>query len=129
MVNFNRNYDGLYVEQSITSSQCLRGYYKKGINCIWWHKEYRHWWIGDCNNRPENVGHAWLEPDVTCPNQAGSDWRKSGTDEELNGYVTIGIMMTWTFFRVVLYLTKVIQNFMVITLYLNNFFEIFCWKL
>ena len=91
MVNFNRNYDGLYVEQSITSSQCLRGYYKKGINCIWWHKKYRHWWIGDCNNRPENVGHAWLEPDVTCPNQAGSDWRKSGTDEELNGYVTIGI--------------------------------------
>ena len=90
-VNFNRTYDGLYVEQSITSSQCLRGYYKKGINCIWWHKKYRHWWIGDCSNRPENVGHAWLEPDVTCPNQAGSDWRKSGTDEELNGYVTIGI--------------------------------------
>ena len=90
-VNFNRTYDGLYVEQSITSSQCLRGYYKKGINCIWWHKKYRHWWIGDCSYLPENVGYAWLEPDVTCPNQAGSDWRKSGTDEELNGYVTIGI--------------------------------------
>ena len=36
-------------------------------------------------------------------------------------------MMTWIFFQVVLHLTKVIQNFMVITLYLNNFFEIFCW--
>ena len=36
-------------------------------------------------------------------------------------------MMTWTFFQVVLHLTKVIQNFMVITLYLNNFLEVFCW--
>ena len=41
---------------------------------------------------------------------------------------TMYIMMTWKFFRVVLHSIKVIQNFMVIKIYLNNFFEICCWN-
>ena len=56
--------------------------------CIWWHKQYRHWWIGDCRKKGLNHGYAWLEPDLACPSDTGADeglplWRRGGTDEAL----------------------------------------------
>ena len=81
--------NGLYVEQADTSSDKNRGYYIKGSLCIWWH-DYGHWWIGSCFNRASSGpvgGYAYLAPDVLCPNQAKSGWRRGGSDQALTGYV------------------------------------------
>ena len=55
--------------------------------CIWWHKQYRHWWIGDCRKKGLNHGYAWLEPDLACPSDLDGEgnplWRRGGTDEAL----------------------------------------------
>ena len=55
--------------------------------CIWWHKQYRHWWIGDCRKKGLNHGYAWLEPDLACPTDLDGEgsplWRRGGTDEAL----------------------------------------------
>jgi len=56
--------------------------------CIWWHKQYRHWWVGDCRKKGLNHGYAWIEPDIDCPTDLSDDghpplWRRSGTDEPL----------------------------------------------
>ena len=53
-------------------------------SCIWWHEEYRHWWIGNCNSISENQGHAWLVPDRKCPDQGKrGEWRRGGSDEPI----------------------------------------------
>ena len=64
---------------------------KMSQNCIWWHKQYRHWWLGDCRKKGLNHGYAWLEPDLACPTDPppGGEgegkplWRRGGTDEAL----------------------------------------------
>ena len=64
-----------------------RGVYrgeKNNHNCIWWHKQYRHWWLGDCQKRGNNHGFAYLQPDTTCPHDgADGEWRRGGSDEVL----------------------------------------------
>lgn len=73
-----------------------RGVYraeKSPQNCIWWHRLYRHWWLGDCRKRGNNHGFAYLGPDETCP-QDGSEgeWRRGGSDEVLKkGKVTLAV--------------------------------------
>ena len=52
----------------------------------------------------------------------------TATETEQFTSVTMVVMMTWTFFQVELYLTKVIQNFMAITLYLFSIFKNFRWR-
>jgi hypothetical protein len=56
--------------------------------CVWWHKQHRHWWIGDCRKKGLDHGYAWLEPDLNCPSDPDPDgespiWRRDGTDEVL----------------------------------------------
>ena len=69
-----------------------RGVYraiKSPNNCIWWHKLWRHWWLGACKHIGKNDGFAYLQPDETCP-QDGSEgeWRDVN-DKVLNeGKVT-----------------------------------------
>ena len=62
-----------------------RGVYRgqhNSNNCIWWHKQYRHWWLGDCQKRGNNHGFAYLQPDTTCPHDGSDgDWRRGGSDE------------------------------------------------
>ena len=83
---------GVYHEQSPTLAEDERGYYQnqKGIWCIWWHRPYRHWWIGHCNQRGQNHGHAWLKPDSLCPSEGKvGEWHRGGTDAELEGLVRL----------------------------------------
>ncbi len=48
-----------------------------GDKCIWWYREYRHWWIGPCENVGTNSGYAYIYPDVRCPSPSyGSKWTK-----------------------------------------------------
>ena len=35
--------------------------------CVWWHREFRHWWIGDCQNVGTNSGYAYIDSDERCP--------------------------------------------------------------
>ena len=64
-----------------------RGVYraiKDPKNCIWWHKLYRHWWLGDCRKRGNNHGFAYLQPDKTCPHgDTEGEWKRGGSDEVL----------------------------------------------
>ena len=73
-----------------------RGVYraeKSPQNCIWWHKQYRHWWLGDCRKRGNNHGFAYLGPDETCPHDGGEgEWKRGGSDEVLKaGKVTAAV--------------------------------------
>ena len=73
-----------------------RGVYraeKSPQNCIWWHRLYRHWWLGDCRKRGNNHGFAYLGPDETCPHDGEEgEWRRGGSDEVLKkGKVTVAV--------------------------------------
>ena len=87
---------GLFISKAGTVSENLRGYYQSTQKstfvddyCLWWHKPYRHWWIGHCSSRGDNSGLAWLEPDVLCPNQSQDGWLRGGSDTKLTGYARI----------------------------------------
>ncbi len=76
-------YDGHY------SASLKNGYlegnrivYEKNGKCVWWHRQYRHWWVGPCENVGLNDGYAYAESDVECP--SGSLWRRGGSDEYLH---------------------------------------------
>ena len=77
---FTSDDSGLYVKQNKTGkfedsskgSNLERPVYRHESlthRCIWWHKPYRHWWLGNCISLGENHGHAWLAPDSLCPHQ------------------------------------------------------------
>ena len=86
---------GLYIKQNNSGSiedsskgrKLERDYYrheKLQHRCIWWHKLYRHWWIGRCNSLGENQGHAYLVPDTLCPHQGKpGEWHRGGIDTPL----------------------------------------------
>ena len=60
------------IEDSEKGSNLERAFYRHEDlthRCIWWHKPYRHWWLGHCKSLGENQGHAWLAPDSLCPHQ------------------------------------------------------------
>ena len=87
---------GLFISKAGTVSENLRGYYQSTQKstfvddyCLWWHKPYRHWWIGHCSSRGDNSGLAWLEPDVLCPNMSQDGWRRGGSDTKLTGFARI----------------------------------------
>ena len=98
---FTSDDSGLYVKQNKTGkfedsskgSNLERPVYRHESlthRCIWWHKPYRHWWIGECTNifghssLGGNNGFAWLAPDSLCPIQdKAGDWRRGGSDEPL----------------------------------------------
>ena len=77
------SYSGLYVKQK-SQRKIEEIVYRLENKCIWWHKPYRHWWVGECTNLGENSGFAWLAPDSLCPIQdKAGDWRRGGSGETL----------------------------------------------
>ena len=52
------------------------------IKCLWWHRQYHHWWIGPCDKIGKNEGYAYIDEDVSCPQ--GGIWRRGGSDEFIN---------------------------------------------
>jgi hypothetical protein len=57
---------------------------KKNGTCLWWHRQYRHWWIGPCENVGLNEGYAFAEEDFDCPD-VKQTWRRGGSNEILHG--------------------------------------------
>ena len=84
------NESGLYIKnERLTKERDVYKHENRNDLCIWWHKKYRHWWLGFCGNIGKNVGHSYLEPDKTCPNEGKSgDWKKSGSDRTINGFIS-----------------------------------------
>ena len=96
MVGMSDEYSGTYLP-----TKYLEGnrpvFQKEGGKCIWWHYQYRHWWVGPCENVGSNAGFAYLEEDFICP--FGEDsflgqnfqqtWRKGGSDDIIDD-VTVG---------------------------------------
>ena len=77
------SYSGLYVKQK-SQRKIEEIVYRLENKCIWWHKPYRHWWVGECTNLGENNGFAWLAPDSLCPIQdKAGDWHRGGSDDLL----------------------------------------------
>ena len=77
------SYSGLYVKQK-SQRKIEEIVYQLENKCIWWHKPYRHWWVGECTNFGGSNGLAWLAPDSLCPIQDKvGDWRRAGSDDPL----------------------------------------------
>ena len=92
---FTSDDSGLYVKQNKTGkfedsskgSNLERPVYRHESlthRCIWWHKPYRHWWLGNCISLGENHGHAWLAPDSLCPHQGQKLFKNFGKNWPLN---------------------------------------------
>ena len=74
--------NGRGVYKAMKSYSTIYGRNKR--NCIWWHKKYGHWWLGECQNRGLNVGSLYLGPFKTCPQDGlEGQWREAGTDRVL----------------------------------------------
>jgi len=107
--NMSPEYDGSY---SFSQAPCcLENYYQEANRpifngegdsegkCIWWHRQYRHWWVGPCDNIGLNAGFAYIREDISCPAQCQTEpdsdgdyycssdapitWRRGGSDEQL----------------------------------------------
>jgi hypothetical protein len=61
-----------------------RAIFEKDGKCVWWHRQYRHWWIGPCENVGWNAGYAYAEEDFDCPDLEQT-WRRGGSNEILHG--------------------------------------------
>jgi hypothetical protein len=95
--NLSPEYDGDYHFDTKGSGYLYanRPVYLKGNDaadgkCIWWHKEYRHWWVGPCENVGNNAGFAYINEDTSCPypyfnNDFKLTWRRGGSDEIVSG--------------------------------------------
>jgi hypothetical protein len=95
-VNGESDHSGLYIK--IEYSEGNRPIYKedKSDSCIWWHKFYRHWWIGTCENVGTNSGYAYLQEDGSCPSipyPNNATWRSGGTDEIIDGLKVSGNLL------------------------------------
>jgi hypothetical protein len=79
--NLSPEYDGTY--RFDFQNKFLQGnqtVFETNGNCVWWHQQYRHWWVGSCDNIGINAGYAYAEEDVDCPVSA-KVWRIGGSDE------------------------------------------------
>jgi hypothetical protein len=60
-----------------------RPVYQRNGKCVWWHLQYRHWWIGPCENVGMNTGYAYVKKDSDCPSYEHI-WMRGGSDEFLH---------------------------------------------
>lgn len=83
------DYSGLYIKNGgMIKERDVYYHVSRYDFCIWWHKQYRHWWLGKCKDIGENAGYAYLNPDKSCPHEGkSSEWHKSGSDKTINGYI------------------------------------------
>jgi hypothetical protein len=78
-------YNGIYSFNSLKDSfEGNQPVYQMNGKCVWWHRQYRHWWVGLCENVGLNTGYAFAKEDVDCPSYEQT-WRRGGSDEFLNG--------------------------------------------
>jgi hypothetical protein len=74
-------YNGIYYfDKLIDSFEGNRPVYQRNGKCVWWHQQYRHWWVGPCENVGLNTGYAYAKEDSACPTHEQT-WRRSGSNE------------------------------------------------
>ena len=84
ITGFGNGYDGAYSSKGFSNSKQVFIKTDDDNKCIWWHRRYRHWWIGTCDNIGTNSGYAYISNDVQCPDASNINWRRGGSDEYLN---------------------------------------------
>ena len=104
ITNLSLGYDGEYFSDSEdnyieANRPIFSGLNERTGKCMWWHHQYRHWWIGPCDLIGQNAGFAYIQEDVSCPaeckKEKGADcssmtWRRGGSDE-----VIFNVKMGW----------------------------------
>jgi hypothetical protein len=75
--NYDLDYQNIFLEGN-------RAIFEKNGTCVWWHRQYRHWRIGPCENVGLNAGYAYAEEDFDCPDLEQT-WRRGGSNEILHG--------------------------------------------
>ena len=96
--NLSPDYDGDYSYSELPSNKFIlegnrpvfQGENELKEKCIWWHHEYRHWWIGPCDSIGLNAGFAYIQEDIGCPVEC-----KTETDDDGMDYCSSQIPMTW----------------------------------
>jgi hypothetical protein len=91
ITNMSAEYNGQY--QFDYGNGYLEGnrpVFQRNGNCVWWHRQYRHWWVGPCENVGLNDGYAYLEGDNECPASHKHAWRRGGSDE-----IILDAMVYW----------------------------------
>jgi hypothetical protein len=88
-------YSGFYTK--IEYSEANRPIYRKeeADSCIWWHKPYRHWWIGGCEQVGTNSGYAYMLEDTSCPDPSNPTWRVRGSDEMENALLSADAVLAF----------------------------------
>jgi hypothetical protein len=84
-------YNGIYYFDKLNDSvEGNRPVYQMNGKCVWWHQQFRHWWVGSCENVGLNTGYAYAKEDSICPSHELT-WRRGGSNEFLNGAYIIMI--------------------------------------
>jgi hypothetical protein len=78
---YNGSYSILHDENIFLEGN--RPVFEKNGICLWWHHQYRHWWIGPCENVGSDDGYAFAEEDFDCPSFEQT-WRRGGSNEILH---------------------------------------------
>lgn len=99
--NLSADYDGKYYATKYLEANrpIFEGSYERDGKCIWWHRLYRHWWIGYCDDIGDNAGFAYINEDLGCPSECTPEveigvfpcpeksmtWRRGGSNEVITG--------------------------------------------
>jgi hypothetical protein len=86
IISMTPEYTGEYM--SLRYLEGNRLVYKMNGKCIWWHRQYRHWWVGPCENVGLNSGYAYIDEDTNSP--WFGTWRRGGSDEIIQNVIIEG---------------------------------------
>lgn len=86
----NEEYNGVYYTHEDLLIHNRPVYVKNDKQCLWWHRQFRHWWMGACEHIGDNQGYAWLVQDLSCPTvpQEKVIWRRGGNNAIIHGNIT-----------------------------------------
>ncbi len=83
-INFPSEYNGIYSFDKFNGTlEGGRPVFQRNGKCVWWHRLYRHWWVGPCENVGKNTGFAYAKEHVDCPSYEQTWWR-GGSNTFLN---------------------------------------------
>ncbi len=85
--NMSSEYDGKYGFDYFSGFlEGNRPVFERNGKCVWWHRQYRHWWVGPCENVGLNAGYAYAEEDFSCP-RGDQVWRRGGSNEIIHNAI------------------------------------------
>ena len=106
--NLSPDYDGGYSKTNNLEANrpIFEGVEEQEGKCMWWHRFYRHWWIGLCDDIGDNAGFAYIAEDLSCPSECirkveegvficprrSITWRRGGSNEVISGVIVTAVI-------------------------------------